>query len=121
MHQLIGFSGYDHIDRNQLNNRKSNLRPCTQQENSRNRSLSENNKTGITGVCWDEGKLKWRVSIGIDYKSKHIGYYLNFNDAVKARLEAEAKYFGEFAPQRHLFEQYKINVESEEIINGSIS
>jgi hypothetical protein len=25
-------------------------------------------------------------------------------------LEAEAKYFGEFAPQRHLFEEYEIKM-----------
>lgn len=32
-------------------------------------------------------------------------------DAIKIRLKVEAKYFGDFAPQKHLFEQYKINVE----------
>ena len=30
-------------------------------------------------------------------------------NVVKARLEAELQYYGEFSPQKHLFEQYKIN------------
>jgi hypothetical protein len=46
----------------------------------------------------------------IDAKQIHLGMFENKEDAIKARLEAEAKYFGDFAPQRHLFEQYKINV-----------
>ena len=36
-------------------------------------------------------------------------------DAIKARLEAEKKYFGEFAPQRHLFEQYGITQQNDSI------
>lgn len=109
IHQLIGFTGYDHEDRNPLNNRKSNLRPCTYQENSRNRSLYKNNKTGITGVNWSTAKNKWRATIGVNYKTIHIGYFDDFDAAIKARLQAEAVYFKEFAPQRCLFKQYKIN------------
>lgn len=47
-------------------------------------------------------------AIKIKGKQKHLGYFANKNDAVIARLKAEAKYFGEFAPQRHLFEEYNI-------------
>ena len=119
MHQLIGCKGYDHIDRNPLNNRRSNLRPCTQQENCRNRSLYNNNKTGVTGVGWDKRKQKWRAHIGLDYKMIHLGYFNNFDDAVKTRLEAEKKYFGEFASQKYLFEQY--GIESEENYEACVS
>ncbi len=44
----------------------------------------------------------------INKKKKHLGYFINKEDAIKARLIAEKEYFGEFAPQRHLFEQYEI-------------
>ena len=50
-----------------------------------------------------------------DGKEINLGYFDNIEDAVKARLEGELKYFGaEFAPQRHLFEQYGIEVPNNE-------
>ena len=38
---------------------------------------------------------------------------MNKEDAIKARLEAEAKYYGDFAPQKHLFEEYGIVLKNE--------
>ena len=32
-----------------------------------------------------------------DGKNKHLGYFADIQDAIKARKEAEKKYFGEFA------------------------
>ena len=37
-----------------------------------------------------------------------LGHFDNKDDAIRARLNAEVKYFGEFAPQKHLYEQYGI-------------
>lgn len=108
MHTLLGYQNYDHINRNELDNRKQNLRPCSKKENSRNRSLPKNNTSGIIGVGWYEDKNSWRARIEVDGKSIHLGYYAKKDDAIKIRLQAENKYFGEFAPQRHLFEQYEI-------------
>lgn len=110
MHQIILGKYYDHSDRNPMNNRKYNLRPATAQENARNHSKSKNNTSGFIGVMWHKKNQKWRSYIKVDNRQKRIGDFENKEGAIKARLEAEAKYFGEFAPQRHLFEQYKINV-----------
>lgn len=44
----------------------------------------------------------------------HLGYFDNKDDAIKARLYAEQKYFKEFAPQKHLYEQYGIIVENKD-------
>lgn len=109
MHYLFGYKWYDHIDKNPFNNRKQNLRPATAQENARNRSISKRNKSGVTGV-YKRGN-RWIAAITNNYKTTELGGYINKDDAIIARLQAEAKCFGEFAPQRHLFEQYKINVD----------
>lgn len=111
LHQLVFEKHCDHINRNALDNRKENLRKCTIQENSRNRNKQSNNTSGYIGITWWWRTKTWKASIGINRKQIVLGYFKKKEDAIRARLEAEAKYFGEFAPQRHLFEQYKINVE----------
>lgn len=108
MHILLGFKHYDHIDRNEFNNLESNLRPCTQQENSRNRSIRSNNKSGVTGVYWDKNTSKWRANIVVNGKTIQLGRFINKQDAIRARLLAEKHYFGSFAPQVHLFEQFDV-------------
>jgi hypothetical protein len=106
---IVGDKWYDHINHNPLDNRKENLRKVTQTENNRNRSVAKNNTSGITGISLNKRNKNWRSRILVDGKSIELGSFRNKEDAIVARLQAELKYFGEFAPQRHLFEQYKIN------------
>ena len=106
----------DHADRNRSNNRKYNLRQATVSQNSMNKTLRKNN-SGITGVRLDKRRNKWRASITLNQKFIWLGEYADKDDAIKARLLAEAKYFGDFAPQRHLFKQYGIEVDNEEQAN----
>lgn len=80
-----------------IDNRKSNLRVTTHQGNAMNRVKSKANTSGVTGVYWSSKKQKWQASIGYKRKQIHIGYFDNLEDAVKARKEAEEKYFGEFS------------------------
>ena len=108
MHQLLYGKGCDHIDRNRKNNQKGNLRNATQMENTQNRSIMKNNKSGFTGIYYDKKKDGWCVQITVSKKQMYLGCFFNKDEAVRTRLEAESKYFGEFAPQRHLFEQYGI-------------
>lgn len=81
----------DHINGNKLDNRRSNLRICTNQLNSLNRSgLNKNNKSGCRGVYWDKTTKSWSAQIKIDYKTRRIGRYKTFEDAVNAqRIELE--------------------------------
>jgi hypothetical protein len=109
MHWLIAGKYCDHADRNALNNRKYNLRKASNCENARNRGINVKNRSGFTGVVFTENGA-WLSQIGVNNKKLHLGTFKEKEDAIRARLEAEAKYFGEFAPQRHLFEQYNINV-----------
>lgn len=108
MANLLGFKGYDHKNRNPLDNRKENLRPATQHENVMNKGIQRNNISGITGVGWVKRLQKWRARIAYDEKEIYLGVFENKEDAIRARLIAEKKYFGEFAPQKHLFEEYSI-------------
>ena len=109
MTALLGCKLYDHIDRNPLNCRRSNLRPATYQQNTSNRSKMSNNTSGFTGVIWDKKSQIWVANICINYKRIYLGRFHNKDDAIVARLNAEKKYFKEFAPQKHLFEEYGIN------------
>ena len=108
MHCLLVGKYADHINRNTLDNRRQNLRQCTEQENLRNRGLHKTNKSGVTGVCWNKQRQVWLAYITVDNKNIYLGGYNNKEDAITTRLEAEKKYFGEFAPQQHLYEQYGI-------------
>lgn len=88
----------DHIDGNTLNTRKNNLRICTRKDNAKNRKVSKNNTSGCAGVLWNT-KIptpKWMSYICINNKAKTLGYFDNFEDAVKVRKEAELKYYGEY-------------------------
>lgn len=108
MHQVLGYHYPDHINRNPLDNRKCNLRQATVSQNNMNKTVARNNTSGIIGVNWDKKLEKWKVSITCDKKRIHIGYFINKDDAIRARLIVEMKYFGEFSPQKHLFKQYGI-------------
>ena len=110
MHILLGFKNHDHINRNPLDNRKENLRPCTYSQHTMNRKKLSNNTSGFIGVEWRKDNNKWRANININKKKKSLGCFVNKKDAIVARLTAEAKYYGEFAPQRHLFSEYNINI-----------
>jgi len=94
----------DHINRNTLDNRRSNLRVCSIQENLRNQKRG-NNKTGCTGVSihhvakGNTQKCKkhtiYEASIKLDYKKIYLGIFHTLEGAVRARKEAELKYWGQ--------------------------
>lgn len=108
---LTGYDYCDHIDRDPLNNRRSNLREATHTENMRNCSKRRDNTSGYIGVIWNKRAKKWEAQLSLAHKNLHLGKFEDKEEALRARLEAELKYFGpDFAPQRHLFEQYGITV-----------
>ena len=89
----------DHIDGDPLNNRKSNLRVCTQGENVLNKARVSNNTSGIIGVHPDrraERKAHWCAEIRRDNKRTHLGSYVLIEEAAYARHIAEIHLFGEF-------------------------
>ncbi len=88
----------DHINRNPLDNRRKNLRLCSQFENSRNLSISKNNKSGFVGIS-ETSNGRYMARIMVNRKEIGLGTFDKKEDAVKARLQAEEKYFGKFAPK----------------------
>lgn len=53
----------------------------------------KNNTSGHTGVYWDNARQKWVAHLTINYKKKTLGYYDKLEDAIKARIDGEEKYF----------------------------
>lgn len=109
LHQLItGKKNVDHKNRNPLDNRKINLRDATPSQQVQNQPVRKTNTSGFIGVRFCKNIQKWRARIVINYKEINLGCFINKDDAIRARLKAEAEYFGEFAPQRNIFEEYGI-------------
>ena len=85
----------DHINGNGLDCTRENLRICTNAQNQWNRRPSGINPA--KGVYWRKDRNVWIAKITVNNQQIRIGQYDNLEDAIKARLEAEEKYHGEFA------------------------
>jgi hypothetical protein len=82
----------DHINGTKTDNRISNLRVVAQLENARNARRPAHNMSGVVGVSWDKYNFKWVAEIGVNHKTVRLGRFKDFDDAVKARKEAEINY-----------------------------
>ncbi len=79
----------DHVNRNRLDNRKSNLRVVTPHANMLNRGRRSDNKSGHPGVSWDAYHQKWLAYITIDKNQIRLGKFDTMVGALKVRLEME--------------------------------
>ena len=97
----------DHINHNPLDNRKSNLRVCSIQQNNMNKQSQRRNTTSqYKGVYWQKQRNKWQVQIRINGKLNYIGLY---NDELTASIEYDKKallYYGVYACINHPIENY---------------
>lgn len=100
MHRLIldaqDGAVVDHINGNGLDNRRTNLRICTVQQNTMNMMPKGTGSSRFKGVSLMPSG-KWRSYIRADGKRRHVGYFNNEVDAAKAYNDAAIEYFGEFA------------------------
>ena len=100
MHRLImGLpeQNIDHKNGDKLDNRRSNLRLCTQSQNMANTGISKANKTGYKGVFWRKERAKFVAYIVVNRKRKHLGYFTQAIDAAKVYDQAAMEAWGEFA------------------------
>lgn len=88
----------DHKNGDGLDNRRANLRICTNAENGRNRrGLNKNNTSGFRGVCRYKKTARWTAQIMVMHKNIKLGVFSNKKDAHIAYRKASKKHFGDFA------------------------
>jgi hypothetical protein len=87
----------DHIDHNSLNNRRSNLRLCTQKENSRNAVPNRRGTSRFKGVYFLKRTGKWIATINYNGKTMHLGSFDDEIEAAKTYDRKAHELFGEFA------------------------
>ena len=87
----------DHINPSDtLDNRRSNLRLATRQQNAWN-SRSQSGGSKYKGVHWCKRENKWVARIMINGKKKLVGYFYSETEAAHAYDAAALEHFGEFA------------------------
>jgi len=73
----------DHINRDRLDNRKSNLRNCTKSEDLKNRTP----KHGMAGITYRKDRKVWQSQICIDGKTKYLGTFRDKLSAYKNYMD----------------------------------
>ncbi|ENA37460.1 hypothetical protein HMPREF1487_04378 [Pseudomonas sp. HPB0071] len=87
----------DHINGDKQDNRITNLRVCTHQQNNHNQGLRKTNSSGHKNVHWFKAVQKWHVQVCKNRKIHNGGLYANLDDAVLAARQLRIKLHGEFA------------------------
>lgn len=73
---------------------KENCRWADKSMQQFNQKRRVTNTSGRTGVSFMKSKGKWRARISTETQEIHLGLFSTFEEAVKAREEAELKYYG---------------------------
>ncbi|HEY4832768.1 MAG TPA: HNH endonuclease [Waddliaceae bacterium] len=105
MHRVIAYKMFgnklegmevDHINRNGLDNRRSNLRLATPSQNRVN-SEKKIGVSGFRGVRWDTQRRKWRADIQFKGKKIALGHSNDKELLAKLYDKKEKELYGDFA------------------------
>ena len=99
----------DHIDGNPSNNKFSNLRLATHNQNVYNSKKRKDNTSGVTGVCRDKRSERYEVNIKYKGRLVKLGRFCDKNEAVAVRIAAEYRFKGEYRNDHN--DQYKLSPE----------
>ena len=81
----------DHINGTKHDNRISNLRDITQTDNNRSTTKPRHNKSGYVGVSWHTRAGKWAAVIRVDGKNRHLGLFIDPEEAHRVYLKAKSE------------------------------
>ncbi|MBR2268296.1 HNH endonuclease [Sphingobium sp.] len=87
----------DHRDCDGFNNRWTNLRPATSQQNALNARRASSNTSGFKGVSWHKAAGKWAAHIILHGRKRHLGLFINPADAHAAYISAAMSAQPDFA------------------------
>lgn len=87
----------DHINHIKDDNKISNLRPATKQQNAFNTKLNVNSTSKVRNVTFNKSKNKWKSYIKINGKQIHLKYTDDFFEACCSSISAINKHHKEFA------------------------
>ena len=90
----------DHINHDGLDNRRENLRICTYSQNSQNKRLREDSRSGYKGVYVAPNGGRFQAYIRKPNSPKRqisLGYYETAAEAARVYDKAAKELFGEFA------------------------
>jgi hypothetical protein len=102
MHRVVlnisdGKKIVDHKNHDGLDNRKENLRVCTNAENMANTKPRKGSSSKYLGVHWNKESKKWQAQIEKGNKSTYLGLHVSEEAAAEAYNEAAIRIHGEFA------------------------
>ena len=87
----------DHINRVRDDNRPSNLRKATHQQNQWNAGLRSDNTSGIRGVC-KKPNNRWEANITVNGKPQYLGLFKSPQEAAEAYQKKALELRGEYVP-----------------------
>ena|SRR5258707_1089611 len=98
MHKLItGWPQTDHENHDGLDNQRHNLRPASDSQNHANMRPRPGGTSRFKGVNWVRHAGRWRASIKVDGRSRHLGYFSDELDAAYAYESAAREAWGQYA------------------------
>ena len=87
----------DHKNGDGLDNRRPNLRICSQSQNGANSKKAAPCSSQFKGVVWQKHRNKWSAKISVNGKHYHLGNFVDEEDAATAYDVAARRLRGDFA------------------------